>query len=253
MPSYRKINPSQAPIMIAGAHLRRRRTTSELYDLASTVLAQKVAQVTGVGDVTVGGGSLPAVRVELQPNALTHYGISLDDVRRAITGANLLRPKGVVEDDDRSWQVQASDQLTPAADYQPLVVRYRNGAPVRLGDVAEVTDDVEDRFNTGFFNNDPAVLLVVSRQPDANIIKTVDAIHAAAAGAAGLPAGRRAISTVASDRSPSIRATLHDARADAAHRGRASSSWSCCSSSPASAPRSSRSRPCRSPSSAASR
>jgi multidrug efflux pump len=209
MPSYRKINPSQAPIMIL-ALTSKTRSTSELYDLASTVLAQKVAQVVGVGDVTVGGGSLPAVRVELEPNALTHYGISLDDVRRAITGANLLRPKGIVEDGQRAWQVQASDQLSRAADYRPLIVRYQDGAPVRLSDVARVSDDVEDRFNTGFFKNDPAVLLVISRQPDANIIKTVDAIHEQLPTLkAFLPAGVSL--DIASDRSPSIRATLHDA------------------------------------------
>jgi multidrug efflux pump len=209
MPTYRKINPSQAPIMIV-ALTSTTRTTSELYDLASTVLRQKIAQVIGVGDVTVGGGSLPAVRVELQPNALTHYGISLDDVRRTITGANLLRPKGVVEDADRSWQIAASDQLTRAAEYRPLIIRHVDGAPVRLSDVARVADDVEDRFNTGFFNDEPAVLLVISRQPDANIIKTVDAIHEQLPMLrAYLPAGVEL--EVASDRSPSIRATLHDA------------------------------------------
>jgi multidrug efflux pump len=209
MPSYRKINPSQAPIMIL-ALTSETRTTSELYDLASTVLAQKVAQVTGVGDVTVGGGSLPAVRVELQPNALTHYGIALDDVRRAIMGANLLRPKGIIEQGDRAWQVQASDQLSRAADYQSLIIRYQNGAPVRLSDVAQVSDDVEDRFNTGFFNKQPAILLVVSRQPDANIIETVDAIkEQMPALRAFLP--KDATLSVASDRSPGIRATLHDA------------------------------------------
>src|SRR5215204_604589 len=190
MPSYRKMNPSQAPIMIL-ALTSKTKTPSEIYDLASTVLAQKVAQVTGVGDVTVGGGSLPAVRVELQPNALTQYGISLDDVQQ-------------------SWQVQASDQLAKAADYRPLIIRYREGAAVRLSDVARVHDDVEDRFNTGFFNNDPAILLVISRQPDANIIKTADAIHEQ------LPTLRAFLPadvdlSIASDRSPSIRATLHDA------------------------------------------
>ena len=209
MPQYRKINPSQAPIMIL-ALTSDTRTTSQLYDLASTVLAQKVAQVTGVGDVTVGGGSLPAVRVELQPNALTHYGIALDDVRRTIAGANLLRPKGVVEDGQRSWQIQASDQLVRAAEYRPLIVRYVNDAPVRLSDVARVTDDVEDRFNSGFFNTDPAVLLVISRQPDANIIETVDAIRRQLpALRAFIPAGVEL--SVASDRSPGIRAALHDA------------------------------------------
>ena len=209
MPQYRKINPSQAPIMIL-ALTSKTRTTSEMYDLASTVLAQKVAQVTGVGDVTVGGGSLPAVRVELQPYALMQYGIALDDVRRAISSANLLRPKGGVEDATRFWQIQASDQLTKAKQYEPLIVTYRNGAPVRLGDIAKVTDGVEDRFNSGYFNTDPAVLLIISRQPDANIIETVDAItDQLPALRAFLPGGVDL--HVASDRSPAIRATLHEA------------------------------------------
>ncbi len=209
MPQYRKINPSQAPIMIL-ALTSTTRTTSEMYDLASTVLAQKVAQVTGVGDVTVGGGSLPAVRVELQPYALMQYGIALDEVRRSISQANLLRPKGGVEDATRFWQVQASDQLTKAKQYEPLIVSYRNGAPVRLADIAKVTDGVEDRFNSGYFNNDPAVLLIISRQPDANIIETVDAItEQMPALRAFLPGGVEL--HVASDRSPAIRSTLHEA------------------------------------------
>jgi multidrug efflux pump len=209
MPQYRKINPSQAPVMIL-ALTSKTHTTSEMYDIASTVLAQKVAQVTGVGDVTVGGGSLPAVRVELQPYALMHYGIALDDVRRAISGANLLRPKGGVEDGQRFWQVQASDQLTKAAQYEPLIVTYRNGAPVRLSDIARVTDGVEDRFNSGYFNNDPAVLLIISRQPDANIIEVVDSITAQLPTLrAFLPGGVDL--HIASDRSPAIRATLHEA------------------------------------------
>ncbi len=209
MPTYRKINPSQAPIMIL-ALTSKTRPISELYDLGSTVLAQKVAQVSGVGDVEVGGGSLPAVRVELQPNALAQYRISLDDVRQAIARANLLRPKGAVEDAQHHWQVQASDQLTRAADYRPLIVTYRNAAAVRLGDVARVYDGVEDRFASGFFNDQPAVLLVVSRQSDANIIQTVDAIHAQMETLrAFLPAGVDL--SIASDRSPSIRTTLHEA------------------------------------------
>ncbi|HTV02734.1 MAG TPA: efflux RND transporter permease subunit [Luteitalea sp.] len=210
LPQYRKINPSQAPIMLL-ALTSQTSTTSELYDLASTVLAQKVAQVTGVGDVTVGGGSLPAVRVELQPQALSQYGISLDEVRQAIAGANLLRPKGVIEDDERHWQIQASDQLTKAADYQPLVITYRNGAAVRLQDVANVYDGIEDRYNAGYFNDQAAVLLVVSRQPQANIIDTVDGItDQLPALRAFLPAGVSL--DVASDRSPTIRATLHEAQ-----------------------------------------
>jgi multidrug efflux pump len=210
MPSYRKINPSQAPIMLL-ALTSETATTSQLYDLASTVLAQKVAQVTGVGDVTVGGGSLPAVRVELQPGALTQYGISLDEVRQAISGANLRRPKGMVEDSDRHWLIQASDQLVTAEEYQPVVIAYRNGAPVRLSDVARVYDGVEDRYNSGYFNDKPAVLLVVSRQAQANIIATVDGVRAQLpALRAFLPAGVSL--DIASDRSPTIRATLREAQ-----------------------------------------
>ncbi len=209
MPNYRKINPSQAPIMIL-ALTSQTKTMAEMYDIASTVLAQKVAQVTGVGDVTVGGGSLPAVRVELQPNALTQYGISLDEVRRTIATANLLRPKGSVEEGQRSWQIKASDQLARADEYKPLIVAQRNGASVRLSDVANVYDGVQDRYNTGFFNDKEAVLLIVSRQPDANIIQTVDAITAQMPTLrAFLPAG--VALAVASDRSPGIRATLHEA------------------------------------------
>ena len=210
MPSYRKINPSQAPIMLL-ALTSETATTSQLYDLASTVLAQKVAQVTGVGDVTVGGGSLPAVRVELQPQALTQYGISLDEVRQAISSANLRRPKGMVEDSDRHWLIQASDQLVSAEEYQPVVIAYRNGAPVRLSDVARVYDGVEDRYNSGYFNDKPAVLLVVSRQAQANIIATVDGVRAQLpALRAFLPAGVSL--DIASDRSPTIRATLREAQ-----------------------------------------
>ena len=218
MPSYRKINPSQAPIMLL-ALTSDTATTSQLYDLASTVLAQKVAQVTGVGDVTVGGGSLPAVRVELQPQALTQYGISLDEVRQAISSANLRRPKGMVEDSERHWQIQASDQLVTAEQYQPLIITYRNGAPVRLSDVARVYNGVEDRYNSGYFNDKPAVLLVVSRQAQANIIATVDGVTAQLpALRAFLPAGVSL--DIASDRSPTIRATLREAQQHAAHRRR---------------------------------
>jgi multidrug efflux pump len=205
MPSYRKINPSQAPIMLL-ALTSETATTSQLYDLASTVLAQKVAQVTGVGDVTVGGGSLPAVRVELQPGALTQYGISLDEVRQAISGANLRRPKGMVEDSDRHWLIQASDQLVTAEEYQPVVIAYRNGAPVRLSDVARVYDGVEDRYNSGYFNDKPAVLLVVSRQAQANIIATVDGVRAQ------LPALRAPMTSVWNTTRPRTRSSKATSR-----------------------------------------
>jgi multidrug efflux pump len=210
MPTYRKVNPSQAPIMVLSL-------TSEvldkgqLYDVASTILAQKLAQVTGVGEVQIGGSSLPAVRVALEPRLLDQYGIALDEVRQSISTANAKRPKGAVEDGERHWQVQASDQLEKAADYLPLIIRYQDGAAVRLGDVAQVTDDVEDRYNSGFFNDQQAVLLVINRQTGANIIETIAGIREQ------LPALRAVIPAsielqVAMDRSPVIRATLHEAQ-----------------------------------------
>ena len=209
MPTYAKVNPSQAPIMVLSL-------TSEvldkgqLYDVASTVLAQKLAQVTGVGEVQIGGSSLPAVRVALEPRLLDHYGIALDEVRQRITEANAKRPKGAVEDSERHWQVQASDQLEKAADYLPMIIRYQNGAAVRLGDVATVTDGVENRYNSGFFNDQEAVLLVINRQTGANIIETIAGIREQ------LPALRAVIPAsielqVAMDRSPVIRATLREA------------------------------------------
>lgn len=209
MPTYKKVNPSQAPIMV----LSMTSTVLEkgqLYDLASTILSQSLSQVSGVGEVQIGGSSLPAVRIELEPQMLSQYGVSLDDVRTAITVANVRRPKGFVEDDQHNWQVQANDQLETAKDYAPLIIRYKDGATLRLKDVAKVSDAVEDRYNSGFYNNDRAVLLVVNRQAGANIIETVAQIKAQ------LPALRAVLPAsvslnVAMDRSPVIKATLHEA------------------------------------------
>lgn len=209
-PTYRKVNPSQAPIMglaLASPNL----APGALYDAASTILAQKLSQVVGVGEVTVDGASLPAVRVQLDPNALAHYGISLDEVRAALANANSLRPRGAVEEGEHYWQLRVSDQLRTAAEYEPLIVRYRDGATVRLGDVAKVTDSVENRYSSGFHNHDPAVILMVNRQPGANIVQTVDAIYEQ------LPALRALLPedmslTVVLDRSPGIRATLAEAQ-----------------------------------------
>ncbi|AYC32955.1 multidrug efflux RND transporter permease subunit [Pseudomonas cavernae] len=209
MPTYKKVNPSQAPIMVLSLTsdvLEK----GQLYDLASTILAQSLSQVSGVGEVQVGGSSLPAVRVELEPQLLNQYGISLDEVRTAISNANVRRPKGVVEDAERQWQVQANDQLERAKDYQPLIIRYQDGASLRLSDVAKVRDAVEDRYNSGFFNDDSAVLLVINRQSGANIIETIEAIKAQLpALQAVLPASVKL--DLAMDRSPVIRATLHEA------------------------------------------
>jgi multidrug efflux pump len=209
MPTYRKVNPSQAPIMVLSL-TSEVLNKGQLYDVASTVLAQKLAQVTGVGEVQIGGSSLPAVRVALEPRLLDHYGIALDEVRQSISVANAKRPKGAVEDAERHWQVQASDQLEKAADYLPLIIRYQDGAAVRLGDVASVTDGVEDRYNSGFYNDEQAVLLVINRQTGANIIETIAGIREQ------LPSLRAVIPAsielqVAMDRSPVIRATLHEA------------------------------------------
>ncbi|EJZ58072.1 MULTISPECIES: efflux RND transporter permease subunit [Pseudomonas] len=209
MPTYKKVNPSQAPIMVLSLTsdvLEK----GQLYDLASTILSQSLSQVQGVGEVQIGGSSLPAVRIELEPQALNQYGVALDDVRKTIAGANVRRPKGSVEDSERLWQIQANDQLEKAKDYESLIIHYNNGAALRLKDVAKVSDGVEDRYNSGFFNDDAAVLLVINRQAGANIIETVNEIKAQLpALQAVLPASVKL--NLAMDRSPVIKATLHEA------------------------------------------
>ena len=209
MPTYKKVNPSQAPIMVLSLTsdvLEK----GQLYDLASTILSQSLSQVQGVGEVQIGGSSLPAVRIELEPQALNQYGVALDDVRNTIANANVRRPKGSVEDGQRLWQVQANDQLEKAKDYESLIIHYNGGAALRLKDVAKVSDGVEDRYNSGFFNNDAAVLLVINRQAGANIIETVNEIKAQLpALQAVLPASVKL--NLAMDRSPVIKATLHEA------------------------------------------
>src|SRR5678816_3872119 len=148
-----------------------------MYDWASTVIAQKLSQVRGVGQVTVGGSALPAVRVELNPTALNAYGIGLTDVRNALAAANANRPKGLVENGERVWWIYANDQAKTAAEYTPLVVSYRNGAAVRLSDVAQVVDSVQDVRNAGEADGRPAVLLIINREPNANILETVQRIR----------------------------------------------------------------------------
>lgn len=209
-PSFVKVNPSQAPIM-ALALSSPRLPPSALYDNASTVLAQKLAQVAGVGEVTVDGSSLPAVRVQVQPQALAHRGLSLDDVRRAIADANAWRPVGAVERDASRWQIALPAPLRTAADFSALVVRNEGGALVRLSDVAEVSDSVENRYTAGYHNNRPAVVLLVSRRPGANIVQTVDAIHAQLPQLRALLPADTQLSVVM-DRSPGIRATLREGR-----------------------------------------
>ena len=209
MPTYKKINPSQAPIMVLSL-TSQVLSKGKLYDLADTILSQSLSQVSGVGEVQIGGSSLPAVRIELEPQLLNQYGLSLDDVRTAVANANQRRPMGFVEDSERNWQVRANDQLEQAEDYKPIVIRQQNGSILRLSDVAKVSDGVENRYNSGFFNDESAVLLVVNRQTNANIIQTVEQIKAELPALQSLlPASVKL--NVAMDRSPVIKATLKEA------------------------------------------
>ncbi|CUU24637.1 putative transport protein yegO [Duffyella gerundensis] len=207
-PTYRKINPSDAPIMIMTL-TSDVYNPGQLYDYASTQLAQKLSQINGVGDVTVGGSSLPAVRVALNPQALFNQGVSLDAVRQSITDANVRRPQGAVEDNQQRWQLRTNDELKTAADYMPLIVHYNNGAAVKLQDVATVEDSVQDLRNAGMSSGEPAILLIIRKSPDANIIDTVDRIRQQMPELHDIiPA---AISLdIAQDRSPTIRASLHE-------------------------------------------
>ena len=174
-PSYHKINPADAPIMVM-ALSSATRPPGEIYDIASNVLQQRLSQLDGVGEVDIAGAALPAVRVELNPGALFKYGIGFEDVRAALAAANANSPKGAIEDKDFHYQIYADDQATKAAQYRGIVVAYRNGAAVRLSDVAEVVDSVEDLRNAGLANGVPAVGIVLSRQPGANIIEAVDGV-----------------------------------------------------------------------------
>src|SRR5690554_3805617 len=209
-PQYRKVNPSQAPIM-ALALSSPNLASSALYDAASTILAQKLAQIAGVGEVSVSGASLPAVRVQLDPGALLHNGIALDEVRNAITQSTALYPLGFVEEQAHRWRLGISDSLRTAEEYRNLVIRHRDGAVVRLGDLATVTDSVENRYTSGFHNHDPAVILMISRQSGANIVRTIDAIHAQLPHLQALMPADSELAVVM-DRSPVIRATLNEAQ-----------------------------------------
>ncbi|MEH6564369.1 MAG: efflux RND transporter permease subunit [Halopseudomonas sp.] len=209
-PQYVKIDPSQAPIMglaLSSPNL----ASSELYDIGASILAQKLAQISGVGEVTVDGASLPAVRVQLDAGALLHYGLSLDEVRNAISRSNALRPMGVIEEGAHRWQVQTSDALRTAEAYRDLVVRYDEGAVVRLGDVAQVSDSVENRYSSGFHNDRPAVILNISRQSGANIVETIDNIYDRLPQLLVLLPADAELSVIM-DRSPVIRATLREAQ-----------------------------------------
>jgi multidrug efflux pump len=207
-PTYRKVNPADAPILILTL-TSDTMTRGDLYDAASTVLAQKLSQVEGIGEVVVGGSSLPAVRVDLIPQVIFKYGIGLEDVRAALASANAHSPKGGIDVGDQRYQIYANDQANKADDYKSLIVAYRNGAAVHLSDVGEVTDGVENLRNAGLANGKPAVLIILYRQPGANIISTVDLVKAL------LPQLRASISpaievALGVDRSTTIRTSLRD-------------------------------------------
>ena len=207
-PTYKKVNPADPAVLIL-ALTSSTLSQGQLYDSAATVLQQKLSQIDGIGQVTIGGSSLPAVRAELNPHALFRYGIGLEDVRAALNATNAHSPKGAIENDRRRWQLYTNDQANTADQYRSLVIAYRNGAPVRLSDVADVVNSVEDLRNGGIANGNPAVLLLLYRQPGANIIDTVDHVYAV------LPQLKASIPsdidiTPVADRTTTIRASLHD-------------------------------------------
>ncbi len=209
-PTYRKVNPADAPLMII-ALTSKTLTRGQLYDAASNILQQRLSQLDGIGQVSIGGATLPAVRVELNPTAMFHYGIGLEDVRAALASANANSPKGAIEEGAHRYQLYTNDQASRASEYRPLVIAYRNGSAVQLADVADVEDSVQDLRNEGRANGQPSVLVILSRQPGANIIDTVDQVKAE------LPQLQAALPsdvnlTIVSDRSGTIRASLRDTK-----------------------------------------
>jgi multidrug efflux pump len=207
-PNYRKVNPADAPVLILSLSSDTL-TPGQIYDSASTILQQKLLQVSGIGDVTIGGSSLPAVRIELNPHALFKYGIGLEDVRAAVAAANANSPKGAIEQDEQRFQIYVNDTATTAEQFRPLIVAYRDGAPVRLGDIATVTEGVENVRNLGLTDGKPSISVVLYRQPGANIINVVDQIEAL------LPELQASIPstikiTPTNDRTTTIRASLSE-------------------------------------------
>src|SRR5437016_3468129 len=207
-PTYRKVNPADTPIFMIALTSKTLRKGA-MYDAASTIMAQKLSQVSGVGQVVVGGSSLPSVRVELNPDTVNKYGLGLEQVRTALASANANTPKGHLSNGQRSWEVGATDQIFKAADYNRLIVSYRNGAAIRVSDIGEAVDSIEDLRNAGYANGKPSVLVIVFRQPGANIIATVDRVRAT------LPQLKAAVPQaidmrVAMDQIVTIRASVHD-------------------------------------------
>jgi multidrug efflux pump len=207
-PTYRKVNPADSPIVLL-ALTSPILSKSQMYDAASSIMAQKLAQINGVGQVSVWGGALPGVRVELNPTALNKYGIGLEQVRGVLAAANANNPKGHFSDGNHIWEVGANDQIFKAVDYAPLIVTYRNGTAVRIQDVGEAVDSVEDLRNSGYANGQPSVMVVIFRQPGANIIDTVDRIRAMVPQLqASVPQSIHI--QIAMDQTVTIRASVHD-------------------------------------------
>jgi multidrug efflux pump len=207
-PSYRKVNPADSPIMLL-ALTSAILTKAQMYDAASSIMAQKLAQVSGVGQVIVGGSSLPTVRVELNPMVLNKYGVGLEQVRGVLSAANANTPKGHFSDGHRTWELTANDQIFKAVDYEPLIVSYKNGSALRIADIGQAVDSVEDIRNSGYANGLPSVMVIIFRQPGANIIDTVDRIREE------LPLLKASIPrsiavNVAMDQTVTIRASVHD-------------------------------------------
>ena len=207
-PTYRKANPAASPVIIL-ALTSKTKTPGQIYEAVSNIISQRLSRVDGVGDVEIGGGSLPAVRIELLPFALNRYGISTEDVRAAVQASNANRPKGTLQGDGRRLQIYTQTPALRASDYASMVIAWRNGAAVRLQDVAQVLDGVEDTRTLGLFNGEPAIVILVTRQPSANIIQTVDAVRALLPELqAELPAD--VTLQVASDSTNSIRSSLRE-------------------------------------------
>ncbi|WP_174508589.1 multidrug efflux RND transporter permease subunit [Klebsiella oxytoca] len=208
LPTYRKANPSDAPIVML-ALTSAARTPGELYDLAESKIEPALGQVKGVGEVSLMGSALPAVRIDLQPQKLTHYGISLDSVRSAVANSTTNLPKGMLQNSNQSWVVDSNGQLNKAVDYRPLIIAYQDGKTLRLSDVANVYDSVEDKYQAGYLNGSPAVMVGIMRQAGANMLDTIDAIKAQLPGLEkNLPADTRL--EVIVDRSTTVRASLYD-------------------------------------------
>jgi multidrug efflux pump len=207
-PTSRKFNPAESSLLKL-ALTSDTASTAEMYDVASTVLAQRISQVRGVGQVGVTGGALPAVRVEVNPTALNHRGLGLEDVRAALASANANRPKGEIADDERAWTITATDQLRHAKEYRDLILAWRAGGAVRLGDVAEVIDSEEDIRTIGLANNHLAVMIVINREPGENIVATADRLLALLPQLkASVPSSMEL--TLHSERSQPIREAVHD-------------------------------------------